>query len=115
MVPWFISPWEAARVYMEAQRLTAQQMFGFALRTIQPKEELPEERPLGEEKVFVPSTIRFGSEQGRMTSSADHLLTSPKQSKPVKKTTVAARSHTQTTKKAAKTRKQKSRAGRGRR
>ena len=30
MVSWFIMPWEAARVSMEAQRMIAAQFFGFA-------------------------------------------------------------------------------------
>ena len=109
MVPWFISPWEAARVYMEVQRLTVRHLFGFALPSEQPKEELPEEQASGEEKVSVrgrPSTA---------TPLGDHLLTSSKPGKPIQKTAVAARSNTQTAKRATGTHKQNSRAGRRKR
>ena len=62
MVSWFISPWEAARFSMEAQRLIALQFFGLAFPKARPKEQGPEERASGEEKASVPrQALSMGS------------------------------------------------------
>ena len=89
MVSWFISPWEVARVSMEAQRLMAVQLFGFVLPTAQPKEKLRQERASGEEKTSVPG------QSSSITSSKDVLIPS-KQIERAHKKTVAARSNTLT-------------------
>jgi hypothetical protein len=65
MVSWFISPWEAARFSMEAQRLIALQFFGFAFPKAQPNKQSCEERSSGEENATVPRqapTIAFAED-----------------------------------------------------
>jgi hypothetical protein len=50
MSSWFISPWEVARVSLEAQRLIALQFFPFAPRKEQPHQE----EASGDKKAAVP-------------------------------------------------------------
>jgi hypothetical protein len=104
MVSWFISPWEAARFSMEAQRLIALQLFGLAFPKGQSNEQPREERGSGE----VPrraSTIASSEDVSAPLTGIE----------PVQKRTVAHRSNTQMTKKVSETRKRKSRAGKGKR
>jgi hypothetical protein len=103
MVSWFISPWEAARFSMEAQRLIALQFFGFAF----PKTQPGAEGASGEKTASVPR-------QASTIASSGDVLTPSKWIEPVQKRTVAARSNTQKVKKATGTRKRK-RAGKGKR
>jgi hypothetical protein len=58
MVSWFILPWEAARVSMEAQRIIAAQFFGFVFpraqdQTHQAEEQTHKERTSDREKALV--------------------------------------------------------------
>jgi hypothetical protein len=96
MVSWFMSPWEAARFTMEAQRLVALQFFGFAF----PKQSR-EEHAFAEQRAAV---------AGRAPSiaPAEERLPPPKGMEPAhKKRSVAARTNTQITKKRTGTRKRK--------
>ena len=79
MSSWFISPWEVARVSLEAQRLIALQFFPFAPRKEQPHQE----EASGNRKAVVPG----------LGSSAD-LPTPPRARETVRARTVAARSTT---------------------
>jgi hypothetical protein len=106
MISWFISPWEAARFSMEAQRLVALQLFGFAFPKAQHQEQPREERGTDEEKAPVP--LRAST-----TASSEDVLPRSKGVEPVQRRNVAARSKRQMTKKAPGTRKRKSRAGKG--
>jgi hypothetical protein len=102
MSSWFISPWEAVRLSLEAQRLIAVQFFPFGPRRGQtPQEEatrdIKEEATRDIKKVVVPG----------LGSSAD--LPIPALSREtVRARTVAARSPTDVTRKATATRKLKS-------
>jgi hypothetical protein len=103
MISWFISPWEAARLSMEAQRLVALQLFGFAFPKAQHQEQPREERGTDEEKAPVP--LRAS------TTASSEVLARSKGVEPVQRRNVAAPSNRQMTKKAPGTRKRKSRAG----
>jgi hypothetical protein len=90
MSAWFISPWEAVRFSLEAQRLIALQFFPFAPRTHQ-------EEASGDKKAAVPG----------LGSSAD-LPIPPRSRETVRAKTVAARSATDVIRKVTATRKLKS-------
>jgi hypothetical protein len=96
MSSWFISPWEVARVSLEAQRLIALQFFPFAPRKEQPHQEHQEEAS-GNRKAVVPG----------LGSSAD-LPTPPRARETVRARTVAARNVTDVIRKATGIRKTKS-------
>ena len=107
MVSWFISPWEAARFSMEAQRLIALQLFGFAFPKGQSNEQPREERLSGEEEeASVPRRAPTVASSERLSTPSTGIESGQKR-------TIATRSKTQMTKKAGKTRKRKSRAGKG--
>jgi hypothetical protein len=93
MSSWFISPWEAVRFSLEAQRLIALQFFPFAHRKEQPHQE----DPSGDEKVVVPG----------LGSSAD-LPIPPRSRETVQARTVAARNATDVIRNATGIRKIKS-------
>jgi hypothetical protein len=98
MVSWFISPWEAARFSMEAQRLIALQFFGFAFPQAQPKKQSREERASGEGNAALPR-------QAPTIAFAEDVVTASKAMEPAQKKTVAGRNN-----KAMGTRKRKSKA-----
>jgi hypothetical protein len=79
MSSWFVSPWEAVRFSLEAQRLIALQFFSFPPRTEQPHQE----ETSGGEKSVVPG----------LGSSAD-LPIPPQSRETVQTRTVAARNAT---------------------
>ena len=93
MSSWFISPWEAVRLSLEAQRLMAVQFFPFG----PPRGQTHQEEATRDIKVVVPS----------LGSSAD-LPMPPLSRETVRARTVAARSATDVTRKATATRKLKS-------
>jgi hypothetical protein len=96
MSSWFISPWEAVRLSLEAQRLIAVQFFPFGPRRGQTHQEHQEEATR-DIKLVVPG----------LGSSAD-LPIPPLSRETVRARTVAARSATDVTRKATATRKLKS-------
>jgi hypothetical protein len=102
MVSWFMSPWEAARISMEAQRSIALQFLGFAFSNPLPKEQRREDRGLGENVAAV-------THPNPNMGSPDHPVAPSAGVQPMQKRTVAARSNTQTAKKATGTRNRKSR------
>jgi|SRR3954447_97766 len=106
MVSWFISPWEAARFSMEAQRLIALQFFDFALPQAQPKEEPREEGSPPDQKASV-------ARPAPIIGSSEDPLRSSERMRPVRKRTVAARSKTHMTRTAPGPRKGQSKAGKG--
>ena len=93
MSSWFISPWEAARFSLEAQRLIALQFFPFAPRKGQPHQE----EASGNRKAVVPG----------LGSSAD-LPIQPRSRDTLQARTVAARNYTDVIRKATGIRKTKS-------
>jgi hypothetical protein len=102
MVSWFMSPWEAARISMEAQRSIALQFLGFVFSNPQPEERRREGRGLGENVAPVTHpNLNMGS--------PDHPVAPSARMQPMQKRTVASRSNTQTAKKAAGARNRKSR------
>jgi hypothetical protein len=96
MSSWFISPWEAARFSLEAQRFIALQFFPFAPR----KEQLHQEEASSDKKAVV---LGLGS-------SAD-LPMPPRSRETVQARTVAARKAPDLIRKATGIRKIKSRKG----
>ena len=98
MVSWFIMPWEAARVSMEAQRMIAAQFFGFAFPGSQAED------------------ARHGEKNSERTSDRDNNSVNCQDpisaSQPTRKA-VAARSSAHVTKRTTATRRRKSRAGKG--
>jgi hypothetical protein len=95
MSSWFISPWEAVRLSLEAQRLIAVQFFPFGPR----RGQTHQEEATRDIKVVVPD----------LGSSADVPIPLPPPSREtVRARTVAARSATDVTRKATATRKLKS-------
>jgi hypothetical protein len=92
MSSWFISPWEAARFSLEAQR-TALQFFPFPPR----KEQPPQEEASGDKKAVVPGI-----------GSAADLPIPPRSRETVLARTVAARNATDVIRKATGIRKTKS-------
>jgi hypothetical protein len=101
MVSWFISPWEAARISMEAQRMIAAQFFGFAFPraqaedTHQAKEQIHKQRTSDREKASVNC-------QDHPNSASSQLP---------RKRAIATRSNARVTKRTNGTRKRRSRAG----
>jgi hypothetical protein len=93
MSSWFISPWEVARVSLEAQRLMALQFFPFAPRKEQPHQE----EASGDKKAVVPGI-----------GSAADLPIPPRSRETVQARTVAARNATDVIRKATGIRKTKS-------
>jgi hypothetical protein len=93
MSSWFISPWEAVRLSLEAQRLIAVQFFPFGPR----RGPTHQEEATRDIKVVVPG----------LGSSADVPIP-PLSRETVRARTVAARSATDVTRKATATRKLKS-------
>ena len=92
MSSWFMSPWEAARFSLEAQRLFALQFFPFAPRKEQPAHEVASD----DKNAVVPG----------LGSSAD-LPIPPRSRETVQARTVAARNATEVIRKATGTRKTK--------
>jgi hypothetical protein len=105
MSSWLISPWEAARLSMEVQRVIALQFFGFVFPKTQPTRE---QRASDEEQASLPR-------QDPSIASSVAVLTRSKRIQPAQKRTVATRSNTQMTKKATGNRKRKSRTHKGKR
>ena len=99
MVSWFIMPWEAARVSMEAQRMIAAQFFGFAFPGSQAEDARHGEK---------------NSERNVRNRDNDSVncQDSTSASQPTRKA-VAARSSAHVTKRTTATRRRKSRAGKG--
>jgi hypothetical protein len=93
MSSWFISPWEAVRLSLQAQRLIAVQFFPFGPR----RGQTHQEEATRDIKVVVPG----------LGSSADVPIP-PLSRETVRARTVAARSATDVTRKATATRKLKS-------
>jgi hypothetical protein len=93
MSSWFISPWEAVRFSLEAQRLIALQFFPFAPR----KEQPPQEEASGAKRAIAPG----------LGSSAD-LPLPPRPRETVQARTVAARNGADVIRKATVIRKIKS-------
>jgi hypothetical protein len=93
MSSWFISPWEAARFSLEAQRLIALQFFPFAPRKEQPQQE----EASGDKRAVVPGP----------GSSAD-LPIPPRSRETVQARTVAARNATDAIRKVTGIRKKSS-------
>ena len=93
MSSWFISPWEAVRFSLEAQRLIALQFFPFAPRKEQPHQE----EASGDKKAVVPG----------LGSSAD-LPLPPRSRETVQARTVAASNAADVIRKATGIRKIKS-------
>jgi hypothetical protein len=96
MSSWFISPWEAVRFSLEAQRLMALQFFPFAPRIERSLQEHQEEAS-GDKKALVPG----------LSSSADLPLPS-RSRESVEAKTVAARNAPDVIRKATGIRKIKS-------
>jgi hypothetical protein len=93
---WFISPWEAVRFSLEAQRLIALQFFPFATRQEQRREEVA----LDDKTTFVtPQNI----------GSLPHGAIPPRSSKIIQARTVAARNATEVIRKASKSKRVKGR------
>jgi hypothetical protein len=93
MSSWFISPWEAVRFSLEAQRLIALQFFPFAPR----KEQPPQEEVSGAKRAIAPG----------LGSSTD-LPLPPRPRETVQARTVAARNGADVIRKATVIRKIKS-------
>jgi hypothetical protein len=85
MVFWFISPWEAARLSMETQRLIALRLFGLPFPKAQSKEQRQEERASGEETASV-------SRGASALADSEHISTPSVTIEPGQRRTVAARS-----------------------
>ncbi|HEY7301540.1 MAG TPA: hypothetical protein VH684_26920 [Xanthobacteraceae bacterium] len=111
MVSWFISPWEAARLSMQMQRLIALQLLSFAFPKArleeQPREETApgegrasgEEQESGEEQASGDENSSL-PRQARTIVYSEDMLTPSTRIEPGQRRIVAARSNTHKTKKA---------------
>jgi hypothetical protein len=101
MSSWFISPWEAARFALEAQRLIAVQLFPFA-----PRQNNNDAKIVTSQEVASDDKSPFVTRQaGLNTGSSAEVAIPPRSRKSIQARTVAARNPTEVIRKATGTRK----------